>query len=77
MHWEDPEPLTTAFKNKIAKYSNSEILNALSKKNGAKNYYVLPLVIGARGGWCLANNILVKQLNIAKSDIDSPYNPKR
>lgn len=66
-HWEGPESLQAAYKNKLALYSTDLCIEAYKRKFPNKTVYVLPFIMGARGAWCYANKFLAQHLHMTSA----------
>lgn len=64
---ERPEPLTTAYQNKVAIYSEPPFINSVRKVHSGCTISVYALIVGAYGTWCSLNDGLLGVLALDRS----------
>lgn len=67
--WEGPNPLSVAALNKVAIYSEPRLIQALNVRHPGAIIVVAPLVVGARGTWCVENSTLSSVLGFSHQDM--------
>lgn len=63
VQWEGSQDISETYVHKKVKHSEKPFLDSIQKTYHNTNIKVLPLIVGARRGWCSLNNDLIKELN--------------
>lgn len=67
--WESPEPLNMAYAVKRAIYSTPTFLEKVEELYPGKEIKVLPLIVGARGGWCSDNQNIIQTIGATDAEV--------
>lgn len=67
VHWEGWGDLKKFWNNKREVYNNNGCIEAVKSKFNVNNVICLPLIVGARGGWCSENVKLFDEIGLGRS----------
>jgi hypothetical protein len=71
INWEGSIPLSVQFDNKKSRYSVDGFINSLLSRYPNKTISIIPVIVGARGGWCQQNISFVAKTNLSNKDIEN------